>query len=301
MDVDSDQGDTAPNQNLVTDVTNILEGVPKRSVDDIEQRRAAPADDESKGGDADKTPGGDTDKSDSSTGLDSQGAPLDSSDADENDKPVTLKELAESMEIETKDLYDVEITVGKDETATLGELKDGYRELEKLRGDHEQFETRKTTQENEVMVAKRQIEQLIDIGVRTNSLHPEILTRLESIHGENVGRERRAVLSAIPEWSNDIERSKDFEQMHELLSGYGFSRSEVDGVLDHRLLKFTRDMAKRENQIKHAKVKDDPIPKSTGKSKRASVQTKLQAKVRHAKTPSATRNEKLSAISDLLN
>lgn len=299
MDLESSTGDTMPNQNKIDDINALLKGgKPDEKPDPIQK---IDGDDPHTGGDTDdQKPGLDSSAtSDEKPDLADPQSDADSAEGD-TDQPVTLKELAEAMELETKDLYDVEISIGKDLTVTLGELKDGHHELEKLRGEHAEFETRKTTQENETMVAKRQIEQLVELGVRTNSLHPEVIQRLETMHEETVTRERRAVFSVLPEWKDDVKRSADFEVIHEYANKYGFSRVEVEAVLDHRHLKMLRDASQRENQIKNAiPPKEHKLPADTGKGvRRKTKSSKLQDRIRSAKT--GTRSEKLSVISDLL-
>lgn len=302
MDLDDTAGDTAPNQNQIDKISNILGGERKKDADQDDQGKREPDLEKQKVGDDDKTlKGGDAEKLSKVDKALGEPGSKSGSDDDPTDHAVTLKELAESMELETKELYDVEIMVGKDQSATLGELKDGFKELEKFRGDAETFETRKTAQDNEVMVAKRQIDQLVELGARTNSLHPEVLAKLEIIHGEKVATERRLVLSAIPEWDNAIERQKDFTEMGGLMSQYGFSQAEIEGELDHRKLKFMRDMARRENQIKNATPeKVGKVPADTGKGKRQVKTSKLRERISAAKTRSASKQQKVGVISELI-
>ena len=222
----------------------------------------------------------------------------------DDDDPVTLNDLAEQLDLEARDLYDLEIKVGKDERATLGELKDSFKDYKQMKADQGSFEERKLKQDNEVMVAKRQIEQLVEVGIKTNSLHPEVLAKLEQVHADNVQRERRAVLEVLPEWSDTSVRSEAYENMTRLMTRYGFSRSEVEGVLDHRLLKFMVDMTTRENQIDNARVSDQggKVPANQGKGrKRVLTKSKLKDRISAAKQPGATRQEKHAAISELIN
>ena len=309
MDLDSDQGNTAPNQNQINAISSILDrGPAAKDPDQDDQGKQALKPGQQQVGDDDKTlKGGDADKlADVQKTLDGKGPEPISGD-DPTDSKVTLKELAASMDLDAKDLYDVEITIGKDHdqepiTATLGELKDGFKELEKFRGDAEQFTARKVEQENQVMTAKRQIDQLVELGAKTNSLHPEVLARLEIIHGQTVQTELRAVLAAIPEWGNAIERQKDFTQMHGAMAEYGFSEWEVDNEIDHRKLKLMRDFAALKNQIKNATPKpSDKVPANTGKGKRpASKPSKLRERVSAAKSRSASKQQKVGVISELI-
>ena len=220
---------------------------------------------------------------------------------DEEDSPVTLKDVAESMELDAKDLYEMEIAVGKDETITLGALKDLYKESKGIKAGQAAFEEKKLVQDNEVMVARRQIEQLVEVGVKTESLHPEVLKVLENIHADNISRERKALLRVMPEWSDQAEREGAYDDIADLLGGYGFSRAEVEGVLDHRLLKFARDMARRENQIRKATPKGDgKVPKQTGKGRTKKAVSPLKQRIKAASQKRARPEQKASVISELI-
>lgn len=236
-------------------------------------------------------------------GDDEKGEQSDQTGAlEDEDSPISLKEVAESMDLDAKDLYEVEIPVGKDEKITLGELKDLYKESKTIKAGMAAFEEKKLSQDNEIMIARRQIDQLVEVGVKTNSLNPEVLKVLEGIHADNVARERKAVLRVMPEWEDASERESAYSDMTVLLGQYGFSRAEVEGVLDHRLLKFARDMARRENQIKKATPRGDgKVPTQTGKGhKPAKKISPLKQRIQAAKAPQATQQVKAVAISELI-
>ena len=232
--------------------------------------------------------------------LDDPGTGADDAGGPSGNEPVTLKELAESMELETRELYDVEISVGKDETITLGALKDSFKEFKTLKAGQAKFEERKTSSENEIMVAKRQIEQLVQIGAQTGSINPQVLQQLEVIHGENVARERKAVLQAIPEWSDSVTREADFARIYPYAAQFGFSKLEVDNQLDHRVHMMLNQSAKREESIRKART-PTPVPASLGTSKKVPKVSKLRQQLNAAKSGNATREQKLGAISTLIN
>ncbi len=217
-------------------------------------------------------------------------------------EPVKLKELAETLELDTRELYDLEVQVGPDQFVTLGQLKDGFKEVRDLEQTRSDFEETRTRQENELMVAKRQIEQLVALGVQTNMLTPEVIDHVEKLHVANVDRERKAMLSAVPEWSNDDTRRADLSEISDLLMQYGFSQVEIDGVIDHRLLKFARDMAKRENQIKRATKEQQQAggkPQTKiANGRKAPRKSKLRERIEAAKTKPGREN--LGLIDELI-
>ena len=212
---------------------------------------------------------------------------------------VTLKDLAAELEIEAKDLYEVEIPMGADKAISLGELKDAYKKFEHMQRDQDDYQETKSRSENELMVARRQLEQLIQLGSATGQLTPELISALDNQHTQNIQREHLALIQAIPEWNDQARKTNDFEKMVNVMQGYGFSRTEVESVMDHRLVKFVHDMTQRINLVQEAK-KRKKIPASLGKSKpgHKSKSSALQQRIQRAKTGTST--EKVQAISSLI-
>lgn len=224
-----------------------------------------------------------------------------SGDADAEVKPVTLKELAENLEIDAADLYDVEIAIGKDESVTLGALKDSFKEFKSLKANEEQNAQRRLTEENEHLAAKRQIDNIIEVAFKTGVLSPELQETLQTYNAEKVTKERRYALAAIPEWSDEVQRTADFDSMVEHMKEYGFSEGEIRGEIDHRKLKFMRDVVKRD-QLAKKFHKETVTPKQIrgGANQAAAKSTSLRAKIDAAKT---SRNHalKVSTVSELIN
>ncbi len=220
--------------------------------------------------------------------------------AGDPDHAPTLSEIAETLEVDTKYLYDVEIPLGNDRSVALAELKDGYKKFETYQANESLFVERKAQAENENMVAKRQIEQLIRLAP-PGAITGELLSKLDEIHNANVSRERSAIIKAIPEWRDSNQRQIDFSEIAEVMAEYGFSSSEIEGAMDARLVKFCYDMTKRINLAKRHNG-GKPLPTNVGKGRR-SVKPKvspLTAKIESAKV-SRSMQEKVSAVSALLN
>lgn len=223
-----------------------------------------------------------------------------SGDADAEAKPVTLKELAENLEVDPADLYDVEIAIGKDETATLGALKDSYKEFKSLKANEEANALKRLSEENEHLIAKKQIDNIVEVAFKTGMLTPELKQTLEAYNTEKVAKERRYVLAAIPEWSDEIQRNADFDNMVEHMQEYGFSESEIRGEIDHRKLKFMRDVMRRD-QLAKKFHKETKVPAQIrGGTQATKKATPLRAKIEAAKT-SRNQSLKVATVSELLN
>lgn len=220
--------------------------------------------------------------------------------ADSPDKPPTLSEIAETLEVETKHLYDVEIPLGNDRSVALAELKDGFKKFETYQRDEAIFLETKAQAQNENMVAKRQIEQLLRLAP-AEAITPELLSKLDEIHSSNVARERSAIIKAIPEWRDSTQRQIDFSEIAEVMADYGFSSSEIEGAMDARLVKFCYDMTKRINLAKRHNG-GKPLPTNVGKGRR-SIKPKvnpLTAKIESAKQ-SRSMQTKIRTVTELIN
>lgn len=221
-------------------------------------------------------------------------------DPENEEKAVSLKELAENLGIETKDLYDVEISLGKDETASLGTLKDAFREYKTLKANEEQIREDGMRQSNEHLVAKRQIEQIIGAVVETGAMTPQLLQHLEAANGQRLDKERRLTLAAIPAWHDEVQRNSDFTMMSETMSEYGYSESEVRGTTDSRQLKAMLDLASMKAAKKRFKAEPTiPTPIKAG-ARKAPAKSTARERMAAAKA-SRDHNVKLSAMTELIN
>lgn len=214
--------------------------------------------------------------------------------------PVTLKDLARQLEIDAKDLYDVEIPIGGSESATLSELKDSYKAYKAIEAERTQWEDRKIQDENAILRSKRELEQLIGFAAKSNALTPELVSRLESMHNENLNREGRALLQAIPEWRDPALKTAGLDEIAEFLGEYSISRSEVLNSVDHRLIKFVWDQVKRRKLVADAGKRDKVPPTTrTTNGRRSRPLSALQKKIAQGKA-SNRREDKLSAINELM-
>lgn len=220
-------------------------------------------------------------------------------DDTQDDAPVMLKDLAESLDIDTKDLYDVTIPLGNDKTSTIGELKDTAKKYEVILAGQDSFEQNKTRAENELMTTRRQLEQLISIGNQNGTLTPELIDHINQQHLDNMAREQTALIKTLPEWKDEVTRNNDLNEMAEMLQGYGFSRAELNHVADHRLMKVLYDLTKRVNLVKSLQKQSD-TPTNIGKGKRSKSASahSLKQKLSDAKT--GTQQQKVTAISSLI-
>lgn len=117
-----------------------------------------------------------------------------------------------------------------------------------------------------------------------------------------VQAEWEKMVTFVPEWKDEAKANEDLLSLRNFaMESYGFNEQEIDGLVDHRLLRMLRDVhalqtkresAKDEVEKKKAKAKaklepgsSDPTRKSASKTKKAAIK---QANERAAQSGSVT-------------
>lgn len=265
----------------VDQVNSLLTGEsPQTVVDDEPKREDETETIETESIEAEEQPVAD----DSPDGEDETDEDAPETDESEEQQPVTLKELAEALEVDTKELYGVEFPMGGGETATLGELKDAYKAHQQLIAEREDYEEKKLASEQEMMIANRQMQQLMTMGVQNKTFTPEMLDLANKIHQETMRRENKLLLIGIPEWQNETTRSKEYDAMIEHIAPYDLSEADLKAVGNHKWMKVLNDAVRYRNRVKEA---------ANGGRKKPTRQVKAKSAAPHS---SKMLREKIDAV-----
>jgi hypothetical protein len=119
---------------------------------------------------------------------------------------------------------------------------------------------------------------------------------------QHLEREHRAMLEAIPEWSDKEVFDRDRASILEVGHEYGFSDDEVGQIMDHRVVKFMRDYARMANRLKEAEKLPEQVKRASVKGqkrKQAGKVSALDQKLKQA-IGSKDENVKLDMIDQLL-
>lgn len=190
-------------------------------------------------------------------------------------KPKTLEELAEALELDVAELYDVEIPAKAKgaEALKLGKLKDlaaehGDFTIRSLRLDEDRraFEALKVTQDAEFRELLAQLP--------ADAIKPEAMTKLRAVLDKRRAEEREATLEAIKEWNDEKVRAEDLKGMLAHLEGYGVPAAFLVANVSAGLMRFVRDSWKRAETIRKAleQVKERK-PATPGRAKTESEQS----------------------------
>lgn len=237
MPVEENQVTHGGNQDKLDSVHSLLQGDEKPPI--VEE---SPAPDPSGGSEQDESP--------QPQDGESQTEESKSETQAEAEKPILFSDLAKGLGVEPGDLYDVEIALSEGrEPVTLGALKDSYQDQAQITERETTLAEREVKASNDVMTARRQLEQLVQL---LPTIPPELIKQVETLDADKLRTEQRLMVEAIPEWSNAAVLAADSKAIAEHLKPYGFSAAEVGLIQDHRLAKYVRDQMLREQRIKDA-------------------------------------------------
>lgn len=168
-----------------------------------------------------------------------------------NQKPKSLKDLAERLELEDKDLYAIEFPMSNGESRTLGQVKDEMAKQEDFAVRQLQWESEREKRENELLRHNSELKLLVS-KLPKDAVKPEVLQLISKQHNEYVSRERKATVEAIPDWASEETRTKETIGIAAWMEEYGYPKNAIETLHDHRLVKLLRDSWRR-------KVREDNV------------------------------------------
>lgn len=224
--------------------------------------------------------------------------PPDSGETQDTVKPPkTLSELSERTGIKVEDLYAIEIPASEDggESQTFGKLKDLAAGESDFAGRELQFEERRVKFGNDQAKARQELELVLQ-ALPDGAIKADVLAKARKEREVMLDREAARVIDVIPEWKIDETKRADLVGIGEHMAQYGFDKSHIDQIADHRMLRYMRDNFNRKTLVEKALagVKPvKPVPKGKG-SQVAKPKPKIQA------SPKSSQSEQLDAIDSLL-
>lgn len=165
--------------------------------------------------------------------------------------PKDLKSLAETLGVEVSELYDLELTDGTGKKHKLGALKDLAAQGEKLAAKELELAERETTESNNHLRQRQELEQLVGMIPR-EMLKPELVEKIRGERERYVAQEVEKLVDVIPEWRDEAKLASDKAGMLGFLKDYGIEPEVLQGMVDHRFIKLIRDSWQRKARIDKA-------------------------------------------------
>jgi len=168
----------------------------------------------------------------------------------DGEKPTTLDQAAKNLGLTIEQLYDLEVPLRDGaEPVTLGTMKDRMQESEDLIGLRSELDDRRSSFENEMMRARQELQRVVEL---LPTVPPALIEQAQQAHIAHVERERVALLSIKPEWRDPAAFASAKDAMLEVCAPYGFTRLDLDLVIDHRLTKLLHDFASLKQRVDRA-------------------------------------------------
>lgn len=134
---------------------------------------------------------------------------------------------------------------------SLGDLKDRYVEYQRKEASF-------IERENELMRQRDVLSSAMQSG--KVEMTPELQQQMAEQQQQHLAREHEAMLAALPEMADKTGFSKVRESVQRVFEQYG-AASEVDKIIDHRLIKMAYDLDRYQQREKQA-AEMKPVPKA---------------------------------------
>ena len=203
---------------------------------------------------------------------------------------LTVKALAEKLELRPQDLYkQLMIDVGSGDPISLSELKDAGAKLHKAETILSDAESHRLDAENELL--RRQH------AASTVQPTDEQIEAADKQWQGYVRDENAKTLAVISAWKDPQQQGADLAAMSELLGSYGVSAAEISRYADHRMVKQLYDhmtLKRRLTTAKEAEVTAHKAP--VGKAKRRSTIKSGAKAVEQFKAGNLSHSEAVAAL-----
>jgi len=225
-------------------------------------------------------------------------------DVDTDPDAVTLKALAERLDVKPADLYELEIPMGDRGAVTLGELKDAFKQYGPVKEAETKLNEQREEFERAQMVTRAELNALMQ--VIPAPMREGFIREAQARNSAWQREQETAIVEAIPDWKDTAKRAADRAEIVRAGAEYGFSEAEITYTSDARTLRMLRDFAKlrAENAAAKsidAKRKNGAADVSSRNRKNQGGRRALAEALRRAKIPGATQQTKVAAVSALLN
>jgi hypothetical protein len=218
-------------------------------------------------------------------------------DAETPDESWDLPSLAEKLKAPPEKLYGLKVPMADGESRTLGELKDTYRTTAQIKADQDAVQKERSTWQSDKRQTLEELNEALTL-LPAQAITPELVQRAQRQIQEHAERELAATLELIPDWKDDLKRAADRLEIEAYLGKYGFSKSDLDGLRNAKLMKLFRDAARAD---KAAKVVKEPLKAKVAQApKRGNDRTSAQVHGQLKAAVTTRRMSPLAAVEALL-
>ena len=218
-----------------------------------------------------------------------------------DDAPVALSEIAQQLGVQSADLYELEIPLGRElGNVTLGEMKDAFKEYGPVKEMQATLDQQRNDYERQLLATRSELNQIMQLI--PDQIRGSIIQQAQDRNASWQREQEKAVLEAVPDWKDADKRAADRDKLIEDGAAYGFSQSEIVATQDARVLRMLRDFAYMKRELADMKASAKRVaPKvaAPGQQPKSSANAKLRRRLAHAKQ-SSNRTDKVGAVTELI-
>lgn len=174
---------------------------------------------------------------------------------DGDDGPIDhIDKVQKRLGLKPEEFYKVKVPMPNGaEPLTFGEMKDRVAELVDLETRETQFTQRRIASEGKILQDQREVREILSmLPAETVQKLPVLVEKVRKKHEATLVRENALTLEHIPEWNDEATSAKDKAEMTKFLGNWGFDETFLNSIVDHRAMKFVRDMMIVDKKIKTA-------------------------------------------------
>lgn len=213
-------------------------------------------------------------------------------------KPTTLDELAERLNVNVSDLYNLQVPFGGGESPkTLGQIKDLVSDIDAFELERLTFSEQRAKKEADFMRSAQELTEVLQL-IPKSAISNELLQRVNERRVAAKEREDRLLRGAIPDWADEQTETRERQVMQAHLKDYGFPEGYLDNLIDHKTVKFIRDAALRKERIDKALERVRTVKKPGQKPSERPAVSKAETRRRARRVRS---QNQIAQIVDLIN
>lgn len=173
----------------------------------------------------------------------------------------SLETLADGLGIEVKDLYAIKVPgSGGREPMTIGQIKDRFERFSSLEADRLSLTEERVAQEAEFEQTRAELRELLAVVPKEHLSQEKLQAAAQRVAARNAADGKR-LLQSMPEWKDQDRRDAEVKDIADLLGTYGVPASYIKTIRNPAILKFMRDAARREKQVREALATIKKVPK----------------------------------------
>ena len=212
----------------------------------------------------------------------------------------SIQELAERAGISVEELYKLNVPLADGRgVMPLGSLKDNVIEGQRVEQMRETFDSQRTEFENEMIRARQELNEIVGL---LPELPPGLIAQAKQKHIAHQDKERAALLEVKPDWADPATFQRAQDDIFEVVSEYGYTRADMNLVLDHRLTKMMHDFSILKKRVAkaNARMKEVRQPGSRRGSKKSAASNKQVQQQAIQKAQQGDTGDKVLGIAQIL-